>query len=666
MGTGNFEQERVRFRLPEGLQLDLITKFCAASLLPIIAIGVVITFFLNDLIDQRAFGEARRSARLVSEVAVVQLLAGEDLADGIDPKRRNELMRALEDKRLADIRVAELQIWGADNLLLFSSEARLNRPSPHEFLAIEEALAGETRPIRGENYELTVFTPLTSGQAVYGVVQVKIPYQHLVTAARSDLWSLYLVLLGGLAILFGSLYRLFASASKTLQRRAEEKEHQALHDVLTGLPNRALFQDRSETALKIGSRERHGVSVMIMDLDRFKEINDTLGHQSGDIVLKEAARRLLSTVRESDTIARLGGDEFAVLLPNVPDPAVSLNVADKIRHALNQPFIVHGLTLDVRASIGIAMYPDHGKDVETLIQRADIAMYLAKSAKTEVEVYTSERDQYSPSRLALVSEMREAIDQNEFILHYQPKVDLKTGQCGGVEALLRWQHPMREIIPPDEFIPLAEHTGLIEPLTRYVLSSALEQCAQWRRKGLTVPVAVNLSARSLLDENFPDHVAEVLKHWGVPPSSLQFEITESTLVSDPKRALGVISRLNQLGVSMSIDDFGTGYSSLSHLRRLPLRELKIDKSFVMNMTNDENDLVIVRSTIDLGRNLGLQVVAEGVENVEVWAKLAELGCDYAQGYYLSRPMPGEDLERWLSIMSTGWVVEEAASHLSQQ
>ena len=658
MVAGSPDRERVRFRLPEGLQLDLITKFCAASLLPILAIGVVITFFLNDLIDQRALGEAKRSARLVSEVAVVQLLAGEDLSDGIALEKRRAISQALESGDLADINVDELQIWSRENRLLFSSSERLNRPSPHEFLAIEKALGGETRPIRGEDYELTVFTPLqtVAGDEPYGVVQVTTPYKHLVSEARSDLWSLYLVLLGGLAILFGSLYRLFASASRTLQRRAEEKEHQALHDVLTGLPNRALFHDRSETALKVGTRERHCVAVMIMDLDRFKEINDTLGHQSGDIVLKEAARRLQSTVRESDTIARLGGDEFAVLLPNIADPAASLNVADKIRNALNQPFIVHGLTLDVRASIGIAMFPDHGKDVETLIQRADIAMYLAKSAKTEVEVYTSERDQYSPSRLALVSEMREAIDQGEFILHYQPKVNLKTGECGGVEALLRWQHPMREVIPPDEFIPLAEHTGLIEPLTRHVLTEALKQCAKWRRNGLTVPVAVNLSARSLLDENFPDHVEQVLKHWGVPPSSLQFEITESTLVSDPKRALGVISRLNQLGVQMSIDDFGTGYSSLSHLRRLPLKELKIDKSFVMNMTNDENDLVIVRSTIDLGRNLGLQVVAEGVENVDVWAKLAELGCDYAQGYYLSRPMPGEDLERWLTIMSTGWTV----------
>lgn len=396
---------------------------------------------------------------------------------------------------------------------------------------------------------------------------------------------------------------------------------------------------------------------MIMDLDRFKEINDTLGHQSGDRVLKETARRLTRTLRETDTIARLGGDEFAILMPNVPDPAVSLNVADKISHALNQPFMVQGLTLDVRTSIGIALYPDHGKDPETLIQRADIAMYLAKSAKTGVEIYTSERDQYSPSRLALVGEMREAIDHQEFLLHYQPKVSLKTGIVGGVEALVRWQHPLRQLIPPDEFIPLAEHTGLIEPITRYVIEEALKQIRQLREEHADLSVAVNLSARSLLDENFPDYVAESLRRFKVPPSSIQFEITESTVVSDPKRALGVLSRLSQMGVLLSIDDFGTGYSSLSQLRRLPLDEIKIDKSFVLNMMADENDLVIVRSTIDLGRNLGLQVVAEGVETKDIWDKLNELGCDYAQGFYNSRPMPGDELMRWLSVTSKEWSIE---------
>ncbi len=649
----------MRLVVPEDrLTLDLITKFCVASLIPITIIGVVLTFFLNDLNDDRTLDQARRSAQLVSTVAMRHLLGEDPLADGLTPESERDLRSALQQGPLGDVKITQLQLWNREKSLAFSSQARNSAPTPQEYLAIESALQGTTRPVRGTDYEVTVFTPFRTSpaSAPQGVVQITLPYRDLATSSRSDLWSLYIVLLGGLAILFGSLYRLFAHASRTLQRRAAEKEHQALHDPLTGLANRVLFHDRLHQALRVAEREDHGVAVMIMDLDRFKEINDTLGHQSGDIVLQETARRLHRTLRETDTIARLGGDEFAILLPNVPDPAVSLNVADKIRVGLNQPFMIQGLTLDVRTSIGIAMFPSHGKDAETLVQRADIAMYLAKAAKTEVEIYASERDQYSPSRLALVGEMRGAIDHDEFVLHYQPKISLKTGEVGGVEALIRWQHPMREMVYPDEFIPLAEHTGLIEPITRYVLDEVLRQCAEWRRQGLNLPIAVNLSARILLDEDFPDRVADALRHWGVAPSLLQFEITESTLVADPKRALGVLTRLSQMGVQLSIDDFGTGYSSLSHLKRLPLKELKIDKSFVMNMTADENDLVIVRSTIDLGRNLGLQVVAEGVETADVWAKLSDLGCDYAQGYYSARPMPANELVNWLSVTSGDWAV----------
>jgi diguanylate cyclase (GGDEF)-like protein len=640
--------------------LDLVTKFCAASVVPILVIGVVLTFFLNDLNNDRTVEEAKRSARLVAEVGIAQHLGGGAIEDAVDAETRDALSRSLNTGRLSGVDINDLQIWSPAKRLIYTSEERLNAPSPHEFVPIEAALGGQIRIVKEDNYQLTVFTPLLGGAASpRGVVEVTLPYRHLVQQSRKDLWSLYVVLFGGCIILFGSLYRLFASASRTLERRAREKEHQALHDPLTGLANRVLFQDRLQQALRLGGREKHGVAVMIMDLDRFKEINDTLGHQSGDFVLKEAARRLESSLRETDTIARLGGDEFALLLPNVPDPAVCLNVADKISHTLNQPFLVQGLTLDVRASIGIAMFPDHGKDSQTLVQRADIAMYLAKSARSVVEVYASERDQYSPSRLALVGEMREALDQKEFVLHYQPKVSLKTGHIGGVEALIRWEHPLRALVPPDEFIPLAEHTGLIEPITRFVLDVALRDCSNWRENGIELPVAVNISARTLLDEDFPDQVSQALRRWQIPPSYLQLEITESTLLSDPKRALGVLSRLSQMGVELSIDDFGTGYSSLSHLRRLPLKELKIDKSFVQNMAVDENDLVIVRSTIDLGRNLGLQVVAEGVETSEVWKKLQALGCDYAQGFYNSRPMPAAELVRWLMV--TGVQVDQMAS-----
>jgi diguanylate cyclase (GGDEF)-like protein len=388
-----------------------------------------------------------------------------------------------------------------------------------------------------------------------------------------------------------------------------------------------------------------------MDLNRFKEINDTLGHHHGDIVLRETARRLKTTLRETDTIARLGGDEFAMLLPHVPDPAAVVHVADKITAALRVPFIVHGLTLDVGASIGVAFFPGHGRDVDTLIQRADVAMYLAKTAQTTYEIYAVEKDNYSPSRLALVGELRNAIEHDEFVVHYQPKVDLQSGKVQGVEALLRWDHPLRDLIPPDEFIPLAEHTGLIEPLTTFVLNESLRQLAEWRDQGLDLKVAVNLSTRSLLNMDFPEEVSRALKKWRVPPSSLQLEITEHTILTDPAKAGGILSTLSGMGVELSIDDFGTGYSSFVQLRRLPLTELKIDKSFVMNMHVDDNDAVIVQSLIELGRNLGLRVVAEGVESERVSNELTTLGCNYAQGFFTSRPMPPDEVVKWMNIMS---------------
>ncbi|HET7481224.1 MAG TPA: GGDEF domain-containing phosphodiesterase, partial [Actinomycetota bacterium] len=328
-----------------------------------------------------------------------------------------------------------------------------------------------------------------------------------------------------------------------------------------------------------------------------------------------------------------------------------LLVAEKVNAALSAPFTVQGLSLDVGASIGVALYPNHGNDVDTLIQRADVAMYLAKTAQSGCEIYAAEKDQYTPSRLALVGELRQAIENEEFVVHYQPKVDLRSGEVRGVEALLGWEHPLRRTIGPDEFIPLAEHTGLIEALTKYVLNETIKQAKEWREAGHELKVAVNLSARSVLDPEFPALVASLLQKWNMPPSILSFEITESMILTDPKQARATLEAFNKMGIEISIDDFGTGYSSLANLRSLPLKELKIDKSFVTNMGVDENDAVIVRSLIDLARNLGLNVVAEGVETEETWDELNTLGCDYAQGFYNSPPMPADQLIRWLHVMA---------------
>ncbi len=451
----------------------------------------------------------------------------------------------------------------------------------------------------------------------------------------------------GLAVLYGLMFRIVAGASKTLRHQAEVNEHQALHDSLTDLPNRTLFHDRVHQALASARREHVPAAVMIMDLDRFKEVNDTLGHASGDELLKQVGLRLRDSLRDSDTVARLGGDEFGVLLPKVLDAEAAVAVARKLRTTLEEPFTLHGLALQMEASIGIALFPDHGSDVQSLLQRADVAMYVAKEHPAGCEVYTRERDAYSPDRLTLLTELRRAIDRGQLTLHYQPKADLRTGAIQGVEALVRWEHPERGMIPPDEFIPPAQKTGVIAPLTMFVLDDALRQCRTWALQGMELCVAVNLSTRNLLDVHLPDTVRELLARWEVPARLLELEITESTILADPVRAMQILARLHEMDIRLAIDDFGTGYSSLAYLKRLPVDELKIDKSFILGMEESENDAVIVRSTIDLGRNLGLRVVAEGVESATAWNRLASLGCDVAQGYYLSRPVPAEQLTEWL-------------------
>jgi diguanylate cyclase (GGDEF)-like protein len=462
------------------------------------------------------------------------------------------------------------------------------------------------------------------------------------------------------AILYVGQLWFVSRASRTLRRQAEENEYQALHDTLTSLPNRTLFRDRIEQAILQARREDSRFSLLIMDLDRFKEINDTLGHRNGDLILQAIGPRLRGVLRDVDSIARFGGDEFAVLLPGAASADAAIRVAEKIAAALSKPFMLKGLTLDVEASIGISLYPDHGNDVDTLIQRADVAMYMAKEAHAGFEVYAADRDQYTPKRLALLGELRRALENKELVLFYQPKADIQTGKVTDVEALLRWQHPEHGLTFPDDFIPLAEHTGLIRPLTLYVLNEALKQCYEWQQQGIELGVAVNLSARNLLDSELPSDVARLLETWGVEPRLLKLEITENTIMVDPPKALEVLTKLRELGVGLSIDDFGTGYSSLSYLRKLPVDELKIDRSFVMNMPQSENDQQIVRSTIDLSRNLGLKVVAEGVETKDIWRDLASLGCDVAQGYYLTRPIPPQELVEWLQKPIDAPVAERAS------
>lgn len=430
-------------------------------------------------------------------------------------------------------------------------------------------------------------------------------------------------------------------AEAELRRLSELNRHQALHDSLTGLPNRVSFRNRIEETIAAYGASGEEFAVLLIDLDRFKEINDTLGHHYGDLVLTELARRFEPALRRGDTIARLGGDEFGMLLPGLAggvDQAL-----ERILAVLEEPLRVDNLPLHVEASIGVALYPDHGRDVDQLLQHADIAMYVAKETGAAHAQYAPELDRHDPASLALISELPRAIRERELVLHYQPKADATTGELASIEALIRWQHPARGLISPSEFIALTEQTALIHPLTLFVIDEALAQCTKWERQGLHLGVAVNLSPRNLHDVSIPGEVAKLLRKWNVPGDRLTLEITENAIVADPERARTILEQLSELGVTISIDDFGVGYTSLAQLARLALDQIKIDRSFVLNMGTDANDAAIVRSIITLGHDLGLEVVAEGVETKAAWDGLAGLGCDTMQGYYVSHPLPADDL-----------------------
>lgn len=427
---------------------------------------------------------------------------------------------------------------------------------------------------------------------------------------------------------------------------SEERFHyQALHDPLTDLPNRVLLHDRLQQAVVSAQREHAAVTLLVLDLDRFKEVNDTLGHQVGDRLLQEVAARLRGVVRASDTVARLGGDEFAIVLPGANIEAAEIS-ALKLQTALVAPVLLDGCELSVGASIGIATFPTHSGNADTLLRHADIAMYAAKRAQGGVETYSPNHDRHSSERLTLVGALRRAIATDELSLHYQPQVECVTGDLAGVEALVRWWHPERGLIGPDQFVPLAEQSGLIRQLTRWVLAGALSQSSGWRHFREEVRLSVNLSSHDLLDVGLPGFVACQLARWRFPAERLTLEITESALLADADRAVDVLAQIRKLGVRVALDDFGTGYSSLSYLKDWPVDEVKVDRSFVQHLVADNRGRAIVGATIDLAHSLGLEVVAEGVENAAILQLLAEMGSDRAQGYYIARPLPPSQVMAW--------------------
>jgi diguanylate cyclase (GGDEF)-like protein len=497
------------------------------------------------------------------------------------------------------------------------------------FFVVNHVLAGVAAALLvGESPARYLVTDLPFQVLTAGFVLALSPV--VVASAEASMTLVPLAVLPVLAIFFGA-------------RQAARDTHRAFHDALTDLPNRLLLNERLERALAKARAEGESALLILVDLDDFKEVNDTLGHGYGDRLLQAVTARLRTALGEDDLLARLGGDEFAVL-PAVPCGVQrGRDVGEAIVAALEQPFEVDGILLDVRASVGLASYPEHGAGPEELLRSADVALYVAKASQRGVEVYSPGQDHYSVDRLMLAGQLRRGLTAGEIVLEYQPKFPLRGGPAVGVEALARWEHPTLGRIGPDGFIPLAEQTGLISQLTTIVLRDAIGQCASWRAEGLDLRVSVNVSPRNLLDPHLPGEIHQLLGAAGLPPQSLQLEITESRAVPSGRVALGVLEQLRTMGISLAIDDFGTGFSSLVQLQRLPVDEIKIDRSFVSRMMGSESDAAIVRSTIDLARNLGLVVTAEGVEDEPTRRRLADMGCDLAQGYELCRPLPAERL-----------------------
>jgi diguanylate cyclase (GGDEF)-like protein len=464
--------------------------------------------------------------------------------------------------------------------------------------------------------------------------------EGIVFTASTSAFGVGVVLLAAFAVIAIGYQR-------RLLRQAASSEYQARHDALTGLPNRRFFTERTDAALAEAAATGGDVSMLMLDLDRFKEVNDTLGHQYGDELLRQVAARTAAAVRTTDTVARLSGDEFAVLLPSATAAAAEA-LAQRLLTSLHRSFSLGDVTVDVEASVGIATAPEHADSGEALLRCADIAMYAAKDAKVGALMYRPAMHAEDGSRLLILGDLRRALDTtDQLTVHYQPKIRLTDGGVSGVEGLIRWQHPLRGNVPPNEFIPVAETTGLITRLTLYVLRMAVAQGRAWLDAGLATPIAVNLSPRCLLDQNLVTQVTDVLAEYALPAELLRLEVTESAVMANPALAIDSLTELHRLGLGLSIDDYGTGYSSMAYLKRLPVDELKVDRTFVRDVDTDREDVALVRGAIELGHSLGMSVVAEGVESAGHATTLRGLGCDVAQGYHYARPMPAADLTDWM-------------------
>ena len=614
-------------------------------------------------------GRAEQTAMLQASIvaqAVVDRLRPSDLDVPLSADRRHELDRLFKARVLDDETLASA-VAAPDGHLVYATDAEREGTRVSSRASLAEALGGKvtseliSTEVGGTSERvLRAYAPFRLGDGSTGVLVVDKDYGPIASAARRAAITVATVLELVLLSLWLCLFPIMRSVTRRMKRQLDTIAHQALHDDLTGLANRTQFGSRLDEALAPEHEEGVALAVFFIDLERFKEVNDALGHDWGNELLMVIAQRLADVLGPQELVARLGGDEFGVLSERVVDESSAFALAERLQDAIGQPCEIAGVSLEVQGSIGIALAPAHGTSRDELLRRADIAMYAAKRLGAP-QVFSPGLDDSSPLRLAMTGELRRAIERSELVVQYQPQVDLRRGVVRGAEALVRWRHPTRGFLGPDAFLAAAEQGGLMRNLTRYVLDESLQQVRAWRNAGLELDLAINVSGRDLADARFPEEVAQALAEHGVDPSWLELEITESVLLSDRVRASRMLERLVDQGVRIAIDDFGVGYSSLGQLKNLPAHVLKIDRSFVSSMESDRSDEAIVNSTIELAHRLGLRVIAEGVETPEHLFRLRAAGCDLGQGHLFGRPLAGCDIVPTARALRSAWEPEPAAS-----
>jgi len=625
----------------------LFLVYAVASLVPVLILGVVLSTNYRREGRDRALSQGRAQAAVIEQMAIAPVLGKQDLREGLDAREREGLMQATQLAVFSES-VLRLRVRSFDGRVIFSDDGTTTGALQTSDPAFRHAALGErdvaiVSSAQGHGRVLRALLPIVpnaTGRAT-GVLEIYLPYAPIAAQVTAELHRAYWRLAGVLAALYLVLALISWSTTRRLRRHASVREYESLHDALTGLPNRSWFGRRAAAMVDAGA---HGAIVLI-DLDRFKEVNDTLGHHAGDELLRVAAQRLRDGVRTDDLLARLGGDEFGIVLPGVRDDGQAAQIVTEIRRLLVDDVTLDGVRVAIEASFGVALFPGHGTTIEQLLQRADAAMYRAKRRSAGVMVHDPAALAHGADTDALTihGELRQAIDDDELRLVYQPKFAFGSGAACGMEALVRWQHPRRGLLSPAAFLPEAERSSLIQPLTEWVLRRALADHAQWRAAGLDLPVSVNVSARNLEAPRFAQQVLAVLEASGRSASDIVIEVTETALASDGEAVAAAVAELAAAGVSISVDDFGIGSTSLSGLRTLPVSELKIDRAFISGLDGSPQDRSIVRAIIALGHGLGVSVTAEGVETSAVQEWLRHAGCDTAQGYHLARPAPWADL-----------------------